>query len=187
MLMANKYRLFIRSFVNCFIGTLDRDLSLRTLAALIFLFALWLLMSGLFTPLLVSLGGGSVLVVIIVSKRMNAVDNDRINLALSPLRFAGYLVWLMVEIAKANWAVTKIILSRKMTIRQHMFAVPYSQKTDLGQVIFANSITLTPGTITVEIEAGNYLVHAVDYSDDDPAALADMDARVTGAEMVGVH
>ncbi|MFT5006667.1 MAG: multicomponent Na+:H+ antiporter subunit E, partial [Paracoccaceae bacterium] len=49
---------------------------------------------------------------------------------------------------------------------------------DLGQVIFANSITLTPGTISVESEDGHFLVHAVNYSADDNLALADMDHRV---------
>jgi multicomponent Na+:H+ antiporter subunit E len=113
---------------------------------------------------------------------MDAVDGDRIDLRLKPLGFLQYLAWLMVEIAKANWAVTKVILSRELATRQHLFAVPYSQKTDLGQVIFANSITLTPGTISVETESEHFLVHAVNYHDDDIAALADMDARVTATE-----
>jgi len=52
-------------------------------------------------------------------------------------------------------------------------------------VIFANSITLTPGTITVETEDGHFLVHAVSYSEDDPDALADMDARITACETAG--
>ena len=160
---------------------------MRILGILISLLALWLLTSGLFTPMLIGLGVVSVLVVIFVTARMDAQDDDRVGIRLSPVRFAKYLIWLMVEIARANWAVTKIVLSRKMTIRQHMFSVPYTQKTDLGQVIFANSITLTPGTITVETEDGNFLVHAVDYSDDDPAALADMDARVTASELGGAR
>jgi multicomponent Na+:H+ antiporter subunit E len=91
----------------------------------------------------------------------------------------------MVEIAKANWAVTKIILSPNMPIRQHLFAIPFSQRTDLGQVIFANSITLTPGTITIETESDDFLVHAVSYSDSDLEALADMDRRVTATESEG--
>jgi multicomponent Na+:H+ antiporter subunit E len=71
-----------------------------------------------------------------------------------------------------------------MTMRQHLFMVPRSQKTDTGQVIFGNSITLTPGTITIETEGEEFIVHALNYSPDDDAALADMDRRVTQAETV---
>ena len=72
-----------------------------------------------------------------------------------------------------------------MPLRQHLFAVPHTQKTDLGQVIFANSITLTPGTISVETETGHFLVHAVSYSADDDAALAEMGRRVAATERTG--
>ncbi|PHQ97101.1 MAG: hypothetical protein COB40_05735 [Marinosulfonomonas sp.] len=146
------------------------------------LFVLWLLMSGIFKPLLIGLGVASVLLVVIVTKRMDAQDGDRIEIRLSPVRLTKYLIWLMMEIARSNWAVTKIVLARKMPIRQHLFTVPYTQKTDAGQVIFANSITLTPGTITVETEGGQFLVHALAYSSEVPASLANMCARVTETE-----
>ncbi len=139
-------------------------------------------MSGIYKPLIIGFGIASVLIVIFVTNRMDKVDGDRIEMRLHPFRFIGYLAWLLVEIAKANWAVTRIILSPKMPIRQHLFAVPYSQKSDLGQVIFANSITLTPGTISVETEPGHFLVHAVAYSEDDHEALAGMDRRVSAVE-----
>lgn len=143
---------------------------------------MWLLMSGLYKPLIVGFGAASVVLVMFVVRRMDAVDGDRVQLYLKPLGFVGYFLWLLKEIAKANWVVTKIVLSPSMPIRQHLFVVPLTQKTDLGQTIFANSITLTPGTITVECEQGHFLVHALGYSETDDAALADMDARVTAIE-----
>jgi multicomponent Na+:H+ antiporter subunit E len=73
-------------------------------------------------------------------------------------------------------------LSGQAPQRQHFFEIPYSQSTDLGQVIFANSITLTPGTLTVETEQGDFQIHALAYSDEDLEALADMDRRVTEIE-----
>ncbi|WP_456386621.1 Na+/H+ antiporter subunit E [Profundibacter sp.] len=155
---------------------------MRSIAFFIVLFAVWLLLSGVYTPMIVGLGFASSLLVVIIIRRMDAQDGDKVTLHLSPVRLPKYIIWLMAEIARANWAVTKVILSRKMNIHQHMFTVPYTQKADLAQVIFANSITLTPGTITVETEEGQFLVHAVSYSDDDPAAIADMDARVTACE-----
>jgi multicomponent Na+:H+ antiporter subunit E len=147
--------------------------------------SLWLLMSGLYEPLIIGFGVASVLTVLALTRRMDAVDRDHVEIALNPLRFLGYILWLLGEIAKANWAVTKIILSPRMGIRQHLFETPYSQRTDLGQVIFANSITLTPGTISVECEEGHFLVHALAYSRSDHSALADMDRRVTAVETAG--
>ena len=142
-----------------------------------------LLMSGLYKPLIIGFGVASVLLVMLVIRRMDAVDQDRVEVRLNPLRFVRYIVWLLVEVAKANWAVTKVILSPDMPVRQHLLAVPYSQKTELGQVIFANSITLTPGTLTVEVEPDHFLVHALSFSDGDVAALADMDHRVRVTEL----
>ena len=155
---------------------------MRTVGAAIIMFALWLLLSGIYKPLVVGFGLASVLVVLFVVARMDAADDDRVQLRLKPVEAARYFGWLMVEIAKANWAVTKIILSPDMPIRQHFFAIPHSQKTDLGQVMYANSITLTPGTITIETEPDAFLVHALAYTDHDIAALADMDARVSKTE-----
>lgn len=155
---------------------------MRSIVIVIVLFALWLLLSGIYTPMITGLGFASTLLVLLIMSRMNAQDGDSVEMHLSPVRFAKYMVWLMVEIARANWAVTKVILSRDMKIKQRLFSVPYSQKSDLAQVIFANSITLTPGTITVSTDDEQFLLHAVSYSDDDPAAIADMDARITACE-----
>ena len=155
---------------------------MRIVGAFIVFIGLWLLLSGVYKPLTVGLGVLSVLAVIYISNRMDSIDGDGVKIRLKPIKFIQYQMWLLVEIAKANWIVTKIILSPSLPIKQHMFSVPYTQKTDLGQVIYANSITLTPGTITVEIEPGHFLVHAVAYTADDIGALADMDRRVTTTE-----
>ncbi|WP_268249758.1 Na+/H+ antiporter subunit E [Seohaeicola zhoushanensis] len=144
--------------------------------------AMWLLMSGLYKPLILGFGAASVLLVVFVLRRMDAIDGDRVQLRLKPLASLGYLIWLLKEIAKSNWVVTKIILKPSMPIRQHLFVVPLTQESDLGQTIFANSITLTPGTITVETEPGHFLVHALAYSDGDDDGLADMDRRVSAIE-----
>lgn len=155
---------------------------MRLIGTVVFLSALWLLMSGVYKTLVVAFGAASVILAVVVIRRMDAVDEDRLAIHLRPFGFLGYLIWLLGEIAKANWTVTKIILSPEMPIRQHLFEVPSSQSTDLGRVLFANSITLTPGTISVESEDDHFLVHAVGYSEGDIEALADMDARVTAAE-----
>ena len=155
---------------------------MRAVASAVFLMALWLLMSGVYKSLVIGFGLGSVLLICLVLWRMDKVDGDHVQIRLNPIRFLGYIIWLFGEIAKSNWAVTRVILSPLMPIRQKMFVVPQSQKTDLAQVIFANSITLTPGTISVETEESGLLVHALSYSPEDDASLADMDRRVTAVE-----
>ncbi len=158
----------------------------RLIGTMITLFALWLLMSGLFKPLLIGLGIGSVLTVVYVTWRMDQEDGDHATLELSPIRFLRYFFWLMGEIARANWTVTKIILSRDMPTRQHLFKVPASQKGDLAKVVYATSITLTPGTITVETEGDSFFVHALCFADTTKDELADMDARVAATEPRGM-
>ena len=155
---------------------------MRFLGTSVTLMALWLLMSGLYETLLIGFGVASVALTVFVIRRMDRVDGDGLEIGLNPIAFLKYFLWLLVEIAKANWAVTKLILAPKLATRQHLFRVPHTQRTDLGQTIFANSITLTPGTISVETEEGHFLVHALNYSDDDIDAIADMDARVTATE-----
>ena len=158
------------------------DRALRAVASAVFLMALWLLMSGVYKPLVIGFGVGSVLLIMVILWRMDRVDGDRVQIRLNPIRFLGYIIWLFGEIAKSNWSVTRVILSPLMPIRQKMLVVPQSQKTDLAQVIFANSITLTPGTISVEHEGDEIWVHALSYPEEDLNALADMNSRVSNME-----
>ena len=117
------------------------DKKLKAIASAIFLMALWLLMSAVYKPLVIGFGLGSVFLIMVILWRMDKVDGDHVQIRLNPLRFLGYIIWLFGEIAKSNWAVTHVILTPVMPIRQKMLVVPQSQKTDLAQVIFANSIT----------------------------------------------
>lgn len=158
---------------------------LRTIATFFVLMALWLLMSGIYTAFMIGMGVGSVFLVLFVVSRMNTVDGDRPELGFSLARFAKYMAWLMAEIARSNWAVTKIILSPNMQTRQHLFTVPAIQKSDMAQVMFANSITLTPGTITVETEPGRFLVHALLFDDAARQGVTDMGQRVSDTEIGG--
>jgi multicomponent Na+:H+ antiporter subunit E len=144
-------------------------------------------MSGIYDkPLTIGFGLISAVIAVLVTRRMDAVDNQHIEFHINIFKFFGYLGWLMVEIAKSNWAVTKLAMSPQIKLRQHIFEVPYTQKSPLAQTVFANSITLTPGTITVEVEPEHFIVHALNYSDDDDMdALAEMDRRVAAFESRG--
>ncbi|WGI23338.1 Na+/H+ antiporter subunit E [Amylibacter sp. IMCC11727] len=155
---------------------------MRTILSALTLFALWLLMSGIYKPLVVWLGLASAIIAVLVVRRMDIVDGHRLSIPLKPLKFITYLGWLMKEIAVSNIAVTKLILSQKMGLRQHLFRVPNTQRSELAATVYANSITLTPGTITVEIDSEAFWVHAASFDDATHDALADMDARVSAIE-----
>jgi len=146
------------------------------------LFGLWLLLSGFYdNTLLLGFGVASCLTCVYIAARMEVVDHESMPLQLK-LGIIGYIFWLTREIGKANWAVTKIILSPKLSLQQRMIHVPARQVTDVGKVTFANSITLTPGTITVETDQDGFLVHALTDDAADHSALADMGARVCAVE-----
>lgn len=77
------------------------------------------------------------------------------------LLYFRYIYHLIIEIVKANIDVAKIVLSKKMDIQPHFFKVPLHIKKDLNKVIYANAITLTPGTLSVDMKDDYILVHAL--------------------------
>ena len=147
-------------------------------------FILWLLLSGLFKPMLIGFGVLSCLATVAIAARMGIFQNGKNSAHKSVFGFFLYLGWLLVEIAKSNWVVTKVILVNKLSLQQKLFNVPTTQRTELGKVLYANSITLTPGTITVETEDGYFITHGLTDAASDLDALADMDRRVTAIERV---
>lgn len=141
----------------------------------------WLLLSGHYTPLLISFGVGSSALVVYLALRMDVVDQEGVPLQLGG-RFWLYLPWLMKEIFVANVAVAKIILDPKLPISPIRVLFHGSQKTDIGRFIYANSITLTPGTITTGCDGQDFEIHALTYADVDGREEDEMDRRVTWVE-----
>ena len=112
---------------------------------------------------------------------MDVVDHEGVPLQLGG-RFWLYLPWLMKEIFVANVAVAKVILHPKLPISPITVIFHGSQKTDIGRFIYANSITLTPGTITTGVEGQDFEIHALTYADVDGREEDEMDRRVTWVE-----
>ena len=128
-------------------------------AVLLFLF--WIFLSGHLEPLLLGLGMASVALTVFLSRRMNVIDHESYPLHLSS-KFPGFFVYIFREIVKANIdVVTRILSWGKAPISPQMIEIPQSQETDLGAVIYANSITLTPGTVTIKLSKDNLTVHAL--------------------------
>ena len=157
---------------------------MKKIVTLIFLALLWLLMSGLYKTLILSFGAVSIILVMFFTQRMAEKDGYKLASELNILKTVKYLGWLFIQVVKSNWEVSKILLSQKVEINQKFIEMPVSQKTDLAKVLFANSITLTPGTVTVETENQSFIIHALNVTDSSMDELKQMDEKVANIERV---
>jgi multicomponent Na+:H+ antiporter subunit E len=135
----------------------------RSVSLAAFLAALWWLLSGQTAPLLLAFGVASVLLTVWLARRMEIVDHESHPVHLSGA-LARYWLKLLREIVVSNVDVVRAIVSPRMAIEPHFLTVRTRQTTDLGKVILANSITLTPGTVTVDLQGDELLVHALTRS-----------------------
>lgn len=145
------------------------------------LYLFWLLLSGFFTAFLLSAGAGSALAVVWFARRMDVVDAEGHPIHLGPHALL-YWPWLLKEIAKSAWDVSKIIVHPKLPISPTLVRFRPSQKTDVGLVLHANSITLTPGTITIEADSNEFLVHGLTRSGAEGVVDSEMDRRCSACE-----
>lgn len=146
------------------------------LGLLVALAAFWLGMSGHFEPLLLSLGAVSLALTLILAYRLDILDREGVPYV-RVVGFALYFPWLMKEIVKANWTVIRACLRADLDIAPTLVKLKTVCKSDLAKVTFANSITLTPGTVTVEIDGDKLLVHGLFEQDSQPEAFIEMDKR----------
>ena len=154
---------------------------LRALSLFVALIAAWLLWSGLYKPLLLGLGLLSCVLVFWLAARMKVIDPETV-----PLQLGGRVVvfwgWLLKEIVVANLEVTRIMLSRRPAISPTMVTLTSTAKRRLSLVIFGNSITLTPGTVTTDIVEDRLTVHCLTRAGAATLEAGEMDRRVAGLE-----
>jgi multicomponent Na+:H+ antiporter subunit E len=149
----------------------------------LFLFAIWLLLSGHYTPLLLTLGVLSTLLVVLLTTRAELIDEETQPVLLKPSVLL-YWIWLGREIIKSNIDVARRILSPGLPISPTLFTVRSGQKTELGRVTYANSITLVPGTVTVDIDGDVFTVHALTQAAAADLKRGEMNRRVCNVENV---
>jgi multicomponent Na+:H+ antiporter subunit E len=155
----------------------------RTIFLSIVLAGIWLLWSGHYrNPFLLLLGLTSVSMVVLLAGRMEITDDEGAPIGLG-FRPIGYAVWLAKEIVRSNIEVTRLILDPNLPIHPRMIRVEANQKTELGRVILANSITLTPGTVSVDMQGNRIWVHALSFDDAEEDLSGDMDRRVSKLEV----
>lgn len=133
------------------------------------MFAMWLVFSGKFDLFHMSLGVISCLIVAAMSSDLLITSTTFEGMPVLWGRFLMYFPWLLWQIVLANIHVLKLVYSKDMMERINPQMVHFKSwlKNDMALVTFANSITLTPGTITVALSVyGDFAVHAID----DPSA-----------------
>lgn len=145
------------------------------------LMGVWLLLSGHYTATLISYGALSCLAIVWLSFHLGTLDKEALPVHLG-LRPFLYIPWLLKEVVVSNIAVIRVILDPRLPIQPRLLRVRASQQSDVGKVMYANSITLTPGTVTLDVRNGEFLVHALTNESAEGLLTGEMDRRVTWVE-----
>ena len=161
-------------------GSSRRQNRKHSLALVGVLLLIWLLWSGHYTPMLISFGIASSLFVVLLSRRMDIADEE--GAPLLGMRPLLYIPWLIRQIIEANVDVARRILNPGLPIAPRMIEVRASQRSELGRVIYANSITLTPGTVSVDMRGDRIKVHALSAEAAAFDESGEMNRRVSSLE-----
>ena len=149
----------------------------------IIMFGIWILLSGKFDAFHLTLGLISCAIVSYLSSDLLFPSLEIRGFWGQCFRFARYIPWLMLQIMKANLHVLYLTFHPRMAelIDPKIVRFRSRLESDLALVTFANSITLTPGTITVDVSThGDFRVHAIDEASGDPLPV-EMEERIAKA------
>ena len=145
----------------------------------ILMFGLWLALSGHYTPLLLALGALSAIGVSLLAKRMGVLDEESLPMGIL-FRLPRVTLWIIWEILKSNLGVIRVIIAPSKAAPQ-LVTVSAGQHTAAGLVTHANFITLTPGTVSVQVDEdrNEIIVHGLTQEFCDATTDGSMDAKVS--------
>ena len=150
----------------------------------ILLSTFWLLLSGYIQPLLLGFGAVSVIVVLFVLKRMDAVDQETLKTG-TGLRLMRYLPWLIGQIISSSLQVTKLIWGPADKVSPSLAIIKADNIPPHRRALYANSITLTPGTLSVDLVDDEITVHALQKSSIEELEQGAMERKIT--QLWGEH
>lgn len=154
---------------------------LLVLSLTVALFLFWLVLSGIYTPFLIGAGIGCALCVALLARRMEIADREGHPVQLG-MGAITYWPWLVKEIVVSALRVARIIVDPRLPISPTVVRFKPSQSTAAGLATHANSITLTPGTITMEAGHDVFVVHGLTREGAEGCIQSDMDRRVRRLE-----
>lgn len=144
--------------------------------------AVWFLLSGHTEPLILGFGAASVAFTAWLAHRLEIDDEEGVPTAIHTPAAIPYVAWLIGQVVVSNLDVARRIWRREPDISPRILAVTPTQQTTIGRVLYANSITLTPGTVSIRMYDGEIVVHALHQGTADDVAGGEMDRRVTTLE-----
>jgi multicomponent Na+:H+ antiporter subunit E len=160
----------------------NSKLASNILLLFVVLFSIWVLLSGNFSRFLLLCGVASSLIAVYVAFRMEMLERHTFQKPLYiSYKVISYLAWLLKEIAVSSFATAQTIWQLNPKISPILGCVPATQDSDAATALYANSITLTPGTVSVMVEKKKILVHALQKEGYEDLARGGMDSRVTYA------
>ncbi len=152
------------------------------------LFAFWLLLNGQCTTEIAVVGLVlSALLYLFIWKFLGYSPRKEARLFLRLPKAVGYLGFLVKEIVSSALATIRLIWSPRLVTEPRLTSFQTKLKTEPGKVILANSITMTPGTITVDIRDDRLLVHCLDESFSEGLENSEMEKRILRLEGGGKH
>lgn len=147
--------------------------------------ATWLVLSGYFIGMILTFGLISIGLVVWMTRRLAILDEETVPY-LNILKTCKYYIWLFIEIVKANIQVVKSVVRPNSEISPTLVKIPLRSNIDIAQTMFANSITLTPGTVSVDVKEDHILVHSLLKEMSNPEDFYEMHTRSAGAVSVGL-
>ncbi len=142
-----------------------RRVPLGLVVQVLLLMVLWLVLSGLYDPFHLALGAFSVGFVLWLNRRLRrappAAGAARVDAEVHVLRFAAYCGWLLGQILLSALHVAGVVLHPRMPVSPRVVRFRSDQPNDVARMLLANSITLTPGTLTIEVDGDEFTVHAL--------------------------
>lgn len=142
----------------------------------------WLLLSGFLKPLLLGFGVVSVALVVFLLRRMDMTDTENQKLAINPY-FLQYSIWLLGQVILSSLEVTKLVWSNKKKVSPAIAKLPVTNVPKRSRVLYANSITLTPGTLSIDIDDKHVTVHALNEASLDSLRHGEMNSQIyTGSK-----
>ncbi len=141
----------------------------------------WLLWSGLYKPLLISLGVFSCSLSLWLAQRTGFFRHALPIRSL--LRLPALWWWLLIEVIKSSIEVARIILSPSLPIQPELVEFTTTEKTNSGKVILGNSITLSPGTVTIDVDEDRLLVHCLTSNTANELRSREVERRIEKLEI----
>tara|TARA_R110000823_G_scaffold119998_12_gene244449 strand:- start:11074 stop:11544 length:471 start_codon:yes stop_codon:yes gene_type:complete len=151
---------------------------MRVVLTFLLWMTIWLLWSGLYKPLLIVLGFVSCCLTLFLAQRMGFFKREVFSLHLA-VRLVPFWFWLGVELVKSNLVVARIILSPRMPVSATVVQLTAQTDDPVLQAILGNSITLTPGTVTLDDHEGKLLIHCLTRAGADALLEGEMNRRVS--------